>query len=364
MRVRFTIKYLLRTNQLSVLLNHVYSLRGKIDLHHPNLTIRYCTRTVLDTLGYRSVLFNPFYLKKSHDLMRGTNSDIIHCELLWAAFSGILLKKKFNKPLVLVDHNVEYLKFKELGKFVYSCSLQTIEKYCCEQADKIVVASEVDRSRIAALYDIPKEKIRVIRNCTDPDVFKYNEEGRNRVRKRCAISDETIVITFVGKLDYIPNVTAVRYIAETICPIITEKYPKSKFLIVGGNYKRLLKYKRENIIFTGYVDNLQDYLSASDIVMVPLDSGSGTRIKTLEAAACSRAIVSTKKGVEGQDFLNNKEIIVTERVDQNFVEGILELIEDRQLRERLGNNARRKIENQYNWREEIKKFEEVYEELL
>lgn len=364
MRARYTIKCLSRTNQLNVLLNHVYSLGGKIDLHHPNLTIRYCKRTALDFLGYRSLLFNPLYMKESYNLMRDANSDVIHCELLWSAFSGILLKKKFNKPLVLVDHNVEYLKFKELRKFVYSFSLRTIEKYCCEQADKIIVASEVDRNRIAVLYNIPKQKIRVIRNCTDPDVFKYNEEGRNRVRKRYGISSKTIVITFVGNLNYIPNVTAVRYIAETICPIITERHPKSKFLIVGGNYKHLLKYKRENMIFTGYVDNLPDYLSASDIVVVPLDSGSGTRIKTLEAAACSRPIVSTKKGVEGQDFLNDKEIIVTERVDQNFVEGILELIEDKQQRDKLGNNARRKIENQYNWREEIEKFEEVYEEVL
>lgn len=97
---------------------------------------------------------------------------------------------------------------------------------------------------------------------------------------------------------------------------------------------------------------------------MPLDSGSGTRIKTLETASCSRHIVSTEKGVEGQDFLNDKEIIVTEKVGQNFIEGILGLIKDEQLRDRLENNTRRKIEGQCNWREEIRKFEEIYEEVL
>jgi len=363
-RVRFTIKYLLRTNQLNVFLNHVYSRGGKIDLCHPNLTIRYCSRTILDSLGYRSVLFNPFYLKGSYDLMKANNSDIIQCELLWSAVSGILLKKKFNKPLVFVDHNVEYLKFKELGKFVYSCLLQKIEKICCEQADKVVVVSEVDRSRMIKIYGIPEEKIHIIRNCTDPDVFKYSEEGRASVRQRYSMSNETIVVTFLGKLDYIPNATAVRYIAERIYPAIVEEYPKSKFLIVGGNYEPLLKYQRENMIFTGYVNNLPDYLSASDIVIIPIDLGSGTRLKTLEAASCSRSIVSTRKGIEGQDFLDNKEMIVTESVDQDFTKSIIRLIEDEQLRENLGKNARKKIESQYNWREEIKKFEEVYENVL
>jgi len=279
-------------------------------------------------------------------------------------FSGILLKNKFNKPLVFVDHNVEYLKFKEVGKLVYSFLLQAIEKYCCEEADKIVVSSEIDRSHIAELYNIPEEKIRVIHNCTDPEVFKYNEEGRDSIRKKYGIGSETIVITFFGKLDYIPNVKAVRYIANIIYPIITEKYPKSRFLIMGDNYEPLLKYKRKNMIFTGYVNDLSDYLSASDIVIVPLDSGSGTRLKVLEAASCSRPIVSTEKGVEGQDFLNHKEIIVTEKVDLNFNEGILKLIEDEQLRKKLGKNARKKIETKYNWEKEIIKFEKIYEELL
>ena len=363
-RVRFTIKHLLKTNQLNVLVNHVYSVGGKIELIHPNLSVRYCPKTTLDALGYRSVLFNPFYVKQAHYLMRNTSSDIIQCELLWSAPSGILLKKKFKRPLVLVDHNVEYLKFKEAGKFVYSLLLRTIEKKCCEQADKIVVVSELDRDNLSILYDIPKEKIQVIRNCTDSDKFKYTQKGRNYVRQKYGIDNETIVITFVGKLDYTPNVSAVKYIAGKIYPVILKDHPKTKFLIVGANYKPLMNYQKKNIIFTGYVNNLADYLSASDIVIIPIDSGSGTRIKTLEAASCSRPVVSTKKGTEGQDFRDKKEMMITDSVDQHFIECIKELIEDEHMRETLGKNARQKIENQYDWKQEIKKFEEVYEEVL
>ena len=82
------------------------------------------------------------------------------------------------------------------------------------------------------------------------------------------------------------------------------------------------EYGRDGLIFTGFVDararhepgrrggidpNLSDYLSASDVVLVPLDSGSGTRLKILEAAANARPVVSTRIGAEGQVFLDGED---------------------------------------------------------
>ncbi len=245
----------------------------------------------------------------------------------------------------------------------YSKFVQKLEKVGCERADGIVAVSEVDKANLMKLYSIPAEKIRVIRNCADPDVFKFSEEGRKSIRKKHGIGAETMVLTFVGKMDYAPNVAAAKYIANKIYPAVAEKCPESVFLVVGKNHEPLLKYRRENMIFTGYVENLSNYLSASDIVIVPLDSGSGTRLKILEAASCSRPIVSTRKGAEGLDFVDTKEILMSENVDADFIEGILELIKDEGLRRTLGKNARRKVERQYNWGEEIKKFDAMYDEL-
>jgi len=362
-RARYTVKYLSEENLTNVLLSYAYSLNGKTDLISPNLKIWYCPKTALDKFGYRSVLFNPFYFKQAYRLMKSFESDIIHCELLWSAFSGISLKRSFGKPLVLIDHNIEYLKFREMNKPHYSCLLREIEKTCCDRADKIVVVSEVDKKHMMEIYGIREEKIAIIPNCADTDEFKYSEEGRTYIRDMYSLAPEAITLMFVGKMDYAPNLAAVKYIVEKIYPIIVEKYPKSKFIMVGKGYERLLRYKRRNMILPGFVNRLPDYLSAADIVIIPLDSGSGTRLKILEAASCSRPIVSTKKGVEGLNFLNNKEIVVTEGINEEFIESIIKLIEDEGLRRRMGNNARKKVESRYSWKEEIKKFEKIYEEL-
>lgn len=59
----FTVKHLAKRNRLNVLLNHAYSLGGRMDLVHRDLSIRYCRNTVLDDFGFKGVVFNPFYLK-------------------------------------------------------------------------------------------------------------------------------------------------------------------------------------------------------------------------------------------------------------------------------------------------------------
>jgi len=244
--------------------------------------------------------------------------------------------------------------------------VKKIEKLSCEQANVVITVSEIDKNEIMDNYHIPSEKIETIPHCVDSEMFKYTEKGRSFVRNKYDVHNESLVLTFVGKLDYIPNITAVKYITEIIYPAVIEKHPNSMFFVIGQNYESLLSYRKKNVIFTGYVppNELPNYLSASDIVLVPLDSGSGTRLKTIEAASCSRPIVSTKKGAEGQDFVNGTEIMLTQSVDEVFIDKVLKLMDDEKLRKRIGRNARKKIEEQYSWKQAVRQFERVYCKVL
>jgi glycosyltransferase involved in cell wall biosynthesis len=141
-------------------------------------------------------------------------------------------------------------------------------------------------------------------------------------------------------------------------------------MIVGQNYEHLLEYERDRLFFTGFVTsrkdespNLTDYLSASDIVIVPMDRGSGTRLKILEAAACSRPVVSTEIGAEGLDFSDGEEILLSEDVDEVFIDLVLRLMGDSTLRKTLGDRARENLLARYSWEREVGRFERVYEEL-
>jgi glycosyltransferase involved in cell wall biosynthesis len=365
------VKYLAPHHVLGVLLSRVFSQGGPIDLAHPNLTIRYCPRSGFDRLKYKSFLLNPHYYRAANKMMQDLEADIIQCQVLYTFFPGYSLKRRFGKPLVLVQENAEYVKqvkFEAPGYVTYV--LKWLERVACKVADRIVAVSEVDKKHMVDLYGLPDEKIHVINHCADEEVFRYDVAGRTLVRNALGIGREDMVLTYVGKMDALHNAVAAQYIAERIYPVVTSRYPNSCFMIVGQNYEHLLEYERDRLFFTGFVTsrkdespNLTDYLSASDIVIVPMDRGSGTRLKILEAAACSRPIVSTEIGAEGLEFVNGEEILLTKDVDDEFIELVLGLMRDSALRKTLGERARQKLLDRYSWEREVGKYARIYEEV-
>jgi glycosyltransferase involved in cell wall biosynthesis len=368
--IYYTIKHLAQNHRIAALLCRLYSQRGPIDLAHPHLSIHYARESPLDRLGYKGLLINPFYLKAAREIAASFRPDIIQAELLWTAPTAYYLKRSLGKPVILVQENVEYLKFKRMGLGGPPLSLvRHLERWGCHGADKIVALSEVDKGLIVELYGISPEKVTVIPHCVDLETFAYRREGAALVRERLNLG-QAFILTFVGKLDYIPNERAVRYIAEEVRPAVLSHLPEAVFLIIGQNYEDLTTYADEHLLFTGFVDgrkestpNLADYLSASDLVLVPLDSGSGTRVKILEAAACARPIVSTRIGAEGQDFVHGREILLTEGLGEEFIEAVLALLKDEKMRKALGESARERVVAQYGWEMGVREFERLYERL-
>lgn len=366
-----TLQYLSRSNRVLALLCTLYSQHGEVDLDSPNLTIRYCRESPLDRLGYKGLLFNPLYYRAAWQAARGFEPDVIQAELLWTAPAALWLRKRLGAPVVLMQENVEYQKFVRFGlSSPFLRLIKWLEGWACRAADRVVALSEVDRDFMIDLYGVPLERFTLIPHGVDPELFDYRPDGADAARQKLGLGAKVPMLTFVGKLDYLPNVRAVEYIAELIAPAVWERYPEARFVIIGQGDEALTAYHRDGMIFTGFVDaravarpNLSDYLSASDVVLVPLDSGSGTRIKIVEAASNARPVVSTCIGAEGQSFIDGEEILLANEVDDAFIDATLRLLADAGLRERLGRAARARVLRQYSWRAQVGKMEQVYEEL-
>ncbi len=370
MAIYLTLKYLSKVNNVHALITHLDSPKGERDLFHPNLEVRYCPRSLFDQLRAISILFNPYYFKVGYEIAKNRQFDVIQCEILWTAFAGIYLKKRFQLPLILVQHDVQFLKFKSFRKLIFLPYLvKKIEGIACNAADKIVALSQEDKTRLTDLYDIAPNKVKVISLYSDLDVYRYNDNGVRNIRKKYGLDKNGAIVTFIGNLRYTPNKLAVKNIREKIYPLVVDRHPATKFLIIGQTSEDILnkydKYNKKNLFFTGHLgtEDLIDHLSASDVVIVPTDSVSGQRRKILEAAACARAIISTSNGAEGLDFVPGSEILVTENVDQEFVEGVIKLIEDEELRKVIGSNAYRKAKKKYNWRIMVEEFNKLYQEV-
>jgi glycosyltransferase involved in cell wall biosynthesis len=366
-----TLQFLSRGNRVFALLNYLYSQGGEVDLDGTNLTVRYAPASPLDRLGYKGLVLNPLYFRAAWRAARDFQPDLIQAELLWSAPAALWLRRRLGVPVILMQENVEYQKFVRFGlKSPLLKTVKWLEGWACRAADRVVALSEVDRDFMVDLYGVPPRRFSLIPHGVDPDLFDYRPQGAATARRALGLEAGVPLLTFVGKLDYIPNARAVEYIAQRIAPAVRSHHPEARFAIVGQGAEAFRHYERDGILFTGFVDaragvrpNLSDYLSASDVVLVPLDSGSGTRLKIVEAASNARPVVSTHIGAEGQRFVDGQEILLTDEVDQAFVDAVLRLLADPALRERLGRAARARVLADYSWQAQVAKMEQLYRDL-
>jgi glycosyltransferase involved in cell wall biosynthesis len=209
------------------------------------------------------------------------------------------------------------------------------ESYVASRAALSVVVSETDRDQLKEIC--PTAQIVVVPNGVDLEQF--SEVGPTN----------SGIVVFTGTLSYLPNIEAVNIIVREIFPKVKALAPQARFRIVGRTPpESMLKSVQEGVEIIPNVPDIRPYIAEADVVIVPLMSGSGTRIKILEAMGMGKAIVSTSKGAEGLDVKDGYDIIIRDRVDE-FAEAVVHLLSQPSLRTSLGHNARLTAEQKYSY---------------
>lgn len=143
----------------------------------------------------------------------------------------------------------------------------------------------------------------------------------------------------IGALDWIPNQEGILWFFQQVWPKVIDKLPDIKFFLAGRNAPESIKslhYK--NVIFLGEVDDAHDFIRSKAIMIVPLLSGSGMRIKIIEGMALGRAIVTTSIGTEGIATTHGENILIADNPD-DFAEMVIKLAENRKICLEIGENA-------------------------
>ena len=255
-------------------------------------------------------------------------------------------------PIALNCHNIEWVivkRYAELEnnplKSLYAKlefhNMRAFEHRAAQRSKMAMVCSDKDRSLLQALCaDL---KVCIVPNCVDTDTYFPAAEVNGVLSKPR--------ILFQGGMDWYPNRDAVEFFSENMLPSIQRELPDVTFVVAGKNHPKefLDKFNAiPGINFTGTVPDMRPYLAGAALVVVPLRIGSGTRLKILEAAASSKAVVSTTIGAEGLDFEHGKEIVIADQPEA-FAREITALLHNPERLRRIGEAARRKVVARYSY---------------
>jgi glycosyltransferase involved in cell wall biosynthesis len=277
------------------------------------------------------------------EFLHGRHYDVALVEHFWCAPYAVQLAP--HAARLAVDlHNVEselYASFARTEPWPASAMFRRFERACRRMEAEwlprfalALAASEEDAARARQIA--PGCKVHVYPNA-------LREAPQPRV-------PEEDVVVFSGNLEYRPNIAAVRFFRREVWPRLRASRPGLVWRIVGKNPGGVADCVRGDprIEVRGPVEDAIAELAAARVVVAPIDSGSGTRVKILEAWAAGRAVVSTRLGAEGLNATDGEHLLVADGA-QAFAAGLARLLDSATEREALGRAGRRLFEDRFTW---------------
>lgn len=250
------------------------------------------------------------------------------------------------------------------------------QKIMWRRADLLIAVCNSLARELHELYSIPKNKIRVAYNGVDVDFFHpVTEDYKQIIRGKLGIEGAPVIL-YVGSLT---QRKGPHYLLRAI-PQILKRFPKATFVFLGG-VPAFLRTKvhlrlwhdiirttgiQKHVLLVGEVKHREvlNFYAAADIFVLPT-LYEGLPKATLEAMASGLPVVTTNVSGNPELVLNGKTGFTVQPRDINqLANAIIDILSDQGLLKTMGFEARRRVEEQFNWRKTAEKIMEIYNEAL
>ncbi len=267
--------------------------------------------------------------------LRQHDYDCVLLEGLYVAPYIETIRRASKAKIILRAHNIEYLIWQRVLfnsrhplRYIYLqlmvAQLKRYEVAAFTKVDGIAAISAVDEKYIKQLA--PAAKVTEIPLST---TYKPIE----------GVVPEPNSVFHLGSMDWQPNLEGITWFLNDVWPLVIEQNTNAKLYLAGRNMpKHLFSYANKNISIEGAIDSPEAFMTSKQIMVVPLFSGSGVRVKIIEGMALGKAIVATPMAVEGLTVSHKKNSYIAGNGEQ-FVDAILDLLYNPNLTEQLGKNA-------------------------
>jgi polysaccharide biosynthesis protein PslH len=250
-------------------------------------------------LRYADV-FNYSRLKK---IILQHRIDTIIIQHPYMGLFGWWLKKQLGVRLIVHTHNVEYERFRTIGKWWWPL-LQQFERWVLQQADLVFCISAEDKlcmvenlgitagKCVLVPYGIPQQR---------PPADKRT--SKETVCRQLQLDPSLPFLFFNGLLDYKPNLEALETILNHILPLLQKQNFQYNMVVAGkrlpASYQELKPWKHLQVTYAGFVEDIDQYTAAADVLLNPVNTGGGVKTKMIEALGLNTTVVATQTGATG-----------------------------------------------------------------
>jgi glycosyltransferase involved in cell wall biosynthesis len=351
-------------------------LRKPADRHYFSELTPYCEKVIGVEMksGMPRKLFNgarSFFSDKRYMLMQYDNAElaqtlarVVHEERIDAVHAHFLHVGQYvgdsgDAAFVYDAHNLEHVLWERLAATYGNplmrafCRQQarkfvTWQQHVARDSEAIVTLSNEDRDEYLRIA--PAADITTVPNGADIDFFAPQD-----------VATEADSILYFGNFEWPPQRDAAFHFHSETLPLIKRDNPRAKLYLVGRDPSEELKrLEGDDVIVTGFVDDIRDAIAKCAVVVLPLRVGAGTKHRVFQTLAMKKPLVTTRVGAEGIDLVHGESAMIADR-PEDFAACTLRLLADESLRRQMGENGRNLVEEQYNWELNYRKLETVFQ---
>lgn len=287
--------------------------------------------------------------------------DIVQLESLFMTPYISTIRRMSDARIVLRSHNLEHLIWERLAnttgnqaKKLYlrhlASKLKRYEKRTINEVDGIAAISFEDTHRFTQF----KCKAPLITIPFGIDLARYPFKQLER--------KPLSQLFHIGAMNWAPNLEAINWLLDEMWPELSE-LPIQLHLAGREMPASIEKQASAKLVIHGEVEQAVDFMSAYEIMLVPLLSGSGMRVKIIEGMALGKVVITTTVGAEGIDYTDGKHLLIADSPEAFFAH-VRALVTDPEMGHRISQEARNLVEEKYDNRRIIKELLQFYDHLL
>jgi glycosyltransferase involved in cell wall biosynthesis len=304
---------------------------------------------LLNLFSKESYNISRFDITEMHQLIETVLTkekfDVIQLESLFMAPYLETVRKFSDAKVVFRAHNVEYLIWKRLAdsenfilkKYYLKLLAKRLRRYeagILNRFDGIIVLTDEDHDLFKSLGCHVPVRVSPI----SIDTADYSDAGTET---------DPASVFHLGSMDWMPNLEGVDWFLSQVWPLTVNHESQFKLFLAGkGMPQKYLSMNEPRIHVQGRVDHARNFMSDKQIMIVPLLSGGGMRVKIIEGMAAGKTIISTSIGAEGIQYTNGTDILIADS-PADFASALIRCVKDPVYSKSIGDNARKLAVNRY-----------------